>query len=156
MKYQVVLSHHNCLPPSFLMLPPALTHAKVLMHKHAHCNCFKVIAKCKEKQQRNTLCRRFILFVFVHQYQMCSKHAAGGSTLTFAHSLSSTAKHSAEIWFRPLTLPSIPPSLRTIIHDIRASRQPRTAVARAERSNTPGPPNLLHAQTATQATGILA
>ncbi len=88
-------------------------------------------------------------------------HAAGGSTLTFAHSLSSTAKRSEGqgSGFGPSLFPhpSILPSLRTpIIHDIRASRQPRTAVARAELSNTQDPPHLLYARITAQATVILA
>lgn len=100
----MVLSHCNCQPPSFFMLPPALTHAQVLTHKHAQLIYFYLIAifsmqnvnKSTTTKKKSTICSGVILFfVFALQYQMCSVHAAGGSTLTSAHSLSSAEQQSA-------------------------------------------------------------
>lgn len=66
----------------------------------------------------------------------------------------SKAQCRAGILFRPLALPSSLRSRRTpIIHDIRASQQLCTAVARAELCNTQDPPHLIQPHITMQATG---
>lgn len=141
MKYQVVLSHQNCQPPSVLPRASSCTHTCECQHTQSctvhlfQCNWHSPRAKRKEI---NTETLSAHDLCFVRRYQMCCVHAAGGSALNPSVWAAQQRGAGKDLVSTPHSS-LIPPSLRTaIIHDIRASRQLCTAVARAELSNTPG------------------
>lgn len=160
MKYQVVLSHHNCQPPSFLMPPPALTHAWVLTHNRARLICFNWadISRARKRKETLSVHRLILLSVCAAVSDVrCACSRWLHINLRPQSEQHSKARRRAGIWFRPLALPS---SFHPCGLPLYMTSEPLDSFAQLwpeqSRATPRIHPTFIHPQITMQATGIPA